>query len=120
MNNDNLMKSIMIPELLKSAEIYGYNFKIDKEIVEIRLRIYHRVELKLKDILDYFSYLGFKLVNWDEDEWFDFDKYKITYLDLSTNRDILGNHSNKIDINVINDIIQIPLHPGCSRINLEE
>lgn len=120
MDNDNLRKSILIPDLLKSAEIQGYNFKIDKEIVEFKLRIYHRVELKLKVILDYFSYLGFKLVNWDEEEWFDFDKYKITYLILSTNRDILGNPSNKIDVDMINTIFQIPINPGCPRINFEE
>jgi hypothetical protein len=117
MKNDELRKAIVIPELLKTAEIKGMTFSIDKELVELNLRIYHRVELKLKDMLDYFSYLGFKLVNWDEDEWYDFDKYKITYLIISTNRDILGNHGNTIEVNDIYNILQIPITTGVTEFN---
>lgn len=115
MKNDELRKALVIPELLKTAEIHGLSFSIDKELVEIKLRIYHRVELKLKDMLDYFYYLGFKLVNWDEDEWYDFDKYKITYLIISTNRDILGNPRNTIEISDISNILQIPITIGDNR-----
>lgn len=103
-----LKKEVIIPELLKEASIHGYYYEIDHEIVEIKMTIYHKAELSLKDMLEYFLYLGFKMSDWNEEECYDFDIYKTTYLTVTTIKDILNNPNNKLVEKQLTDILDIP------------
>lgn len=106
MKIQSLQNEIIKPKYLEDAVINGFYWVLSEHTVEMKIDIYHSVKLTLEDLMTYFYRLGFRIIDWDEDEWYDFSTHKVTYLTVSVNKDHLK-INGKLDCKKIEDITHI-------------